>query len=146
MNARLINQKNGFKKGIEIFLSANSLNHGSDNVTSNNESIKAKITTKNDSLKNCCINCLFKEPIALRIPTSLARFSARAVLKLMKLIQANSSTKIPTIPKSHTNVMRPPSGSPFLKSEYKCQSFIGYNKAWYLYSCIPVATSFGTML
>src|SRR5258706_16428234 len=129
MNARLINQKTGFEKGIDIFLSASSLNHGSENVTSSSESTKAKITTKNDSLKNCCINCTFKEPIVLRIPTSLALFSARAVLKFMKLIQAKSSTKIPTIPKSHTNVMRPPSGKPFLKSEYKCQSFMGYNKA-----------------
>src|SRR5689334_20751543 len=129
MNAKFINQKNGFEKGIEIFLSASSLNHGSDNITSNNESMKANSTTKNDSLKNCWINCFFNDPIVLRMPTSFALFSARAVLKFMKLMHANSNTKIPTIPNNHTNVMRPPSGKPFLKSEYKCQSFIGYNKA-----------------
>src|SRR6478735_9461708 len=108
-----------------IFLSDSSLNQESDNTISNNESINDRKTTKNDSLKNCCINWLFKEPTDFRMPTSLARFSERAVLKFIKLMQANSSTKIPTIPKSHTNVMRPPSGRPFLNSEYKCQSFIG---------------------
>src|SRR5450432_2369867 len=129
MNARLNNQNKGFEKGIDIFLSASSLNHESDDKISKSESIKATNTTKNDSLKNCCTSCPFKEPIALRMPTSLARFSARAVLKFIKLMQASNSTKTPTIPKSHTNVMRPPSGKPFLKSEYKCQSFMGYKNA-----------------
>ena len=113
------------EKGIDIFLSASSLNQDNDNKTSSNEMIKARKTTKNDSLKNCCTNCPFIEPKDLRMPTSLARFSERAVLKFIKLIHASSNTKIPTIPKSQTNVMRPPCGSPFLKSEYKCQFFIG---------------------
>jgi hypothetical protein len=46
-NATLISQKKGFERGIDIFLSASSLNHGSDKVTNNNESIKANTTTKN---------------------------------------------------------------------------------------------------
>src|SRR4051794_20892417 len=108
-----------------MFLSESSLNQGRDKNMSRKESIKARNTTKNDSLKNCWINCLFRDPIDLRTPTSLALFSERAVLKFVKLMQAKSSTNIPTIPKSQTKVMRPPDGSPFLNSEYKCQSFIG---------------------
>src|SRR3990170_7382313 len=88
-------QNTGLSKGNAIFLSANSLNQFTNNLTSTMENTKARATNINDSLKNWEINCHFADPTALRTPTSFALFSDRAVLKFIKLIQANSNTKIP---------------------------------------------------
>jgi len=78
-----------------------------------------------DSLKNWLINCPRNEPMALRMPTSLARFSLRAVLRFIKLIQASNKTKPPTREKIHTYCMAPPELTPSLNSEYKCHLLIG---------------------
>src|SRR5687768_18368289 len=60
-------------------------------------SIQAKtnerITTRKDSMKNWYTNCFRIEPIVLRIPTSFALFSDRAVLRFIKLMQASSNTR-----------------------------------------------------
>ncbi len=63
---------------------------------------------------------LLNDPMAFLMPTSLARFSERAVVRFMKLMQASSNTKQPMMPNNHTYVMRPPTFLPFLKSSYKC--------------------------
>ena len=68
---------------------------------------KAQATTNSDSLKNWLISCERTDPTALRIPTSLARFSERAVLKFIKLMQANNSTKTPMMVNSQTYWIRP---------------------------------------
>ena len=65
------------------------------------------------------------EPIDFRMPTSFARFSERAVLKFMKLMQANNNTNTPMMPNNHTNSMRPPTFLPSLKEEYKRHFAIG---------------------
>ena len=72
--------------------------------------------TKTDSLRNCLINWCLSDPTVLRIPTSFALFSLRAVERFMKLIQASISTNTPIIANNQTNCMRPPSALPFLKS------------------------------
>jgi len=66
--------------------------------------------------------------MALRTPTSLARFSERAVLKFMKLIQAKSNTKMPTMPNSQTYSINPPVFTPSFQLDFKCQSAIGCKK------------------
>ena len=47
----------------------------------------AIIVTKNVSLRNWKTNCLFVLPMVLRMPISLARFVACAVVRFIKLIQ-----------------------------------------------------------
>src|SRR6266498_5419154 len=80
-----------------------------------------------DSLKNCSINCFRKQPTALRIPISFARFDERAVLKFMKLIQAISNTTSPNIPNSLTYLIYPPTFFPFSKSVYNVHFDMGNN-------------------
>ena len=46
---------------------------------------------KNVSLKNCPINCKRLLPMVLRMPISLARCDACAVVKLIKLIHPNNN-------------------------------------------------------
>ena len=58
--------------------------------------------------------------MVLRMPTSFARCSLRAVDRFIKLIQASSRTKAPMIPKNQTKRIRPPSGTPKLKSPWRC--------------------------
>src|SRR3989337_2663526 len=110
-------QKYGSAQGKLIRLSATELKYGSIKNTSSTEKIKANAAINMDSLKNWVTNCFRTEPIAFRIPTSLARFSERAVLKFMKLIQASINTKAPMVAKSQTLSIRPPVLNPFLKSE-----------------------------
>src|SRR5882757_8349567 len=67
------------------------------------------------------------------MPTSLARFSDRAVLRFIKLMHARSKTKTPIIPNSQTNSIRPPMFFPFLNSEYRCHLLMGWRKTSGLY-------------
>ena len=71
------------------------------------------------------MSCPRFEPIDFLIPTSVARFSDRAVLKLIKLIHASNKINVPIIPNSHTFSIRPPTCLPFSKSSLKYQSSIG---------------------
>src|SRR5688500_4153526 len=61
----------------------------------------------------------------LRIPTSFARFSERAVLRFMKLMHASSNTNTPVMPIIQTSSTRPPTFLPSSKSEYRCHLLIG---------------------
>ncbi len=81
------------------------------------ETINAKMVTRSDSLKNWRISWPRTEPIAFRMPTSLARFSDRAVDKFIKLMQARISTKMPMMAYSRTNLILPPTLIPPSKSE-----------------------------
>src|SRR5687767_8908072 len=88
--------------GKTIFFEVTWLNQGSNRTTMTEATTKANTTTNSDSPKNCLMICQRLDPTALRIPTSLPLFSERAVLRFMKLIQASSNTKMPTIPNNHT--------------------------------------------
>ncbi len=48
---------------------------------------------KKVSVRNCIISCLMELPIVLRIPISLARWEAWAVVRFIKLMQPNISKK-----------------------------------------------------
>ncbi len=85
-------QKNGLVQGIDIFLSATWLKKGRTICISKTETVNANATIKNDSVKNWATNCFFNEPTAFRMPTSFARFSERAVVRFIKLMQANNNT------------------------------------------------------
>ena len=87
------------------------------------------------------MSCPFWEPMDLRIPTSLALFSDRAVLRFMKLIQAKINTKAPIIPKSQTYVILPPDCLPWSKLLLKYQSSIGRRKILGLY-CTTSSSEF----
>src|SRR5580658_7203646 len=73
-------------------------------------------------------SCRRSDPSVFRIPTSRARFSLCAVLRFIKLIHANSNTKTPIVPNIQTYWIAPPTFTPFLNSEYKCQRLIGNRK------------------
>src|SRR3954466_9809103 len=97
VNASAIDQKIALLHGNSIFLSASLLNTGINRTTKIRENKNEINATKTDSLKNCFINWLRTEPTVLRIPTSFARFSLRAVDRFMKLIHASISTNTPII-------------------------------------------------
>src|ERR1043166_4818115 len=54
---------------------------------------------KNASVRNCRINCVFVEPVTLRMPTSLARLEALAVERFIKLTQARRTMNKAILPK-----------------------------------------------
>jgi hypothetical protein len=110
---------------MDIRLSATPLKNGSMSCTKIRESTNANIATSSDSLKNWAINWLRSEPIALRMPTSLARLSERAVVKFMKLMQASSNTKAPITPYNHTNWSASADVDAVLEFRVQCQSDIG---------------------
>src|SRR6187455_274238 len=83
------------------------------------------------------MSCDRIEPTDLRMPTSLARFSERAVLRFMKLMHASSNTSTPMIPNNQTNSIRPPVFLPSLNSEYKCHLLIGCRNTSGLYLRSP---------
>ena len=58
---------------------------------SNTDKTVAENVSKNVSLKNCITSWPLELPIVLRIPISLDRFEACAVVKLIKLIQPSNS-------------------------------------------------------
>src|SRR5215216_3070362 len=132
MNSPPAIQKYMLDHGIIIFLPAMSLNNGNNRDTTAIASINENNTTTYDSAMNCLISCQRREPIVFRIPTSLALFSLLAVLRFMKLIQASISTKMPTIPNSHTYLMFPPLLTPFLNSLYRFQRLIGCRNTFHL--------------
>src|SRR6185312_1928216 len=118
VKANASSQKTGSSQGKPIDLSDSLLNKGNNKSASNMENrneIKAIIT---DSLRNCPINWLRTDPTVLRMPTSLALFSLRAVERFIKLMQARRITNTPIIEKSQINCMRPPEDFPLLKSLY----------------------------
>src|SRR5688572_12698364 len=98
----LPDQNHGFNHGICICFPARALNQLNEETTMINAKTNARRTTKNDSLKNWPINWDLIDPIDLRMPTSFALFSERAVLRFMKLIHAKINTITPTTPNSHT--------------------------------------------
>src|SRR3954466_12000733 len=102
MKAAQISQKIKLYMGSFISLPERLLNQGRSKLTRTHDAIKENITTKKDSLKNWYTSCLRTEPIVLRIPTSFARFSDRAVLRFMKLMQASSNMNTPIIVTIHT--------------------------------------------
>src|ERR1700692_1717329 len=98
MKAIFTSQKKGLRHKTDICLLATSLKKGSVSCTNSNANANEKKTVNKDSLKNRMSNCLREEPTVLRLPTSLARLSLRAVLRFIKLIQASNNTNIPIIP------------------------------------------------
>src|ERR1700743_3706504 len=73
-----------------------------------------------DSPKNWKISDPLNAPATLRMPTSRARFSLRAVLRFMKLIQAINNISAAIIENVRTVEIRPPETWPFSsKLEYK---------------------------
>ena len=74
------------------------------------------------------MSCSRTEPTVLRIPTSFALFSERAVLRFIKLIQASNNTNTPITANIHTYSIWPPACLPSFHEERKCQSFIGCRK------------------
>jgi hypothetical protein len=76
-----------------MFFSANELKYGSVTATIRIASTTEMRQSNIDSKRNWPTNCIFCPPRVFRIPTSFARFAARAVLKLMKLILAINRTK-----------------------------------------------------
>ena len=82
--------------------------------------------SKIDSPINWTTRDRFCAPTHLRIPTSFALFSLRAVVRFIKLIQAMRRMNAAMIAKSLTNSISPPSSLPFVKFEYKRQRLMGY--------------------
>ena len=64
------------------------LKYGTSSHASNKASIKEKKLYTNDSVKNCLIRLLRREPTTFLMPTSLALPADLAVERLMKLMQA----------------------------------------------------------
>src|ERR1700749_1844402 len=96
---------------------------GSTSWTINMDNKNAAKVIMNDSVKNCTIKSTRDEPMDLRTPTSRARFSARAVDRFTKLIQAIINTRMPMIPNMRTYWIKPSTALPFLNWESKRQSF-----------------------
>ena len=69
------------------------LNVGRINDTNNTDNKHATIENRNDSPKNCEISCERLAPITFRKPISFARFTDRAVERLIKLQQAINKIK-----------------------------------------------------
>ena len=65
------------------------------------------------------------EPNVLRIPTSFALLSDRAVDRFIKLTQAISRMIIPMMENKRTYSIMPPVFFPFLKSLYNLHLYIG---------------------
>jgi hypothetical protein len=107
-------------------LSTRSLKPGRLTSTIINARINARNASKILSPINCVISSLFFAPATLRIPTSFARFSLRAVLKFMKLIQAINKIKAAIIANSFTNSILPPTYWPFSDFEYSQPSANGW--------------------
>src|ERR1700742_2493782 len=118
-------QNQGFVHNTLVSLSEMSLKKGRANWTRSRHKEKEIRVTRTDSLRNWPISCPRTEPIALRMPTSFARFSERAVLRFIKLIQASNNTNTPIAPKSHRYFIWPPTLKPSLNSEYRCQRSMG---------------------
>ena len=108
--------------------SVRALKEGRKTATKINAKTKAKKAMSRDSLKNCPMSCFRLEPMALRTPTSLARFSERAVLKFIKLMQAITKMNRPKMPNSRTYLMNPPVFFPFSNSPNKRHFDIGCRK------------------
>ena len=69
------------------------LNLGRKISTKINERKREKKATTRASPRNCLVICGRTAPMTLRIPTSLARLSDRAVVKFIKLMQAMINMK-----------------------------------------------------
>src|SRR5882757_3434863 len=126
VNTNVQSQNAGLSHGSCIFFPESELNKGSNTITRRIENINDTKATSTLSLKNWRMSWLRNEPTALRMPTSFARFSLRAVLRFIKLMHASSSTNAPIIENNHTNCMAPLVGLPSLNSLYKCHLSIGY--------------------
>src|SRR5882757_318530 len=110
VNANAQIQNAVLSKGSCTFFAANELNNGSRKITRKIENINDTKATSTLSLRNWRMSWLRDEPTVLRMPTSFARFSLRAVLRFIKLMHTSSSTNVPMIENNHTNCMAPPVG------------------------------------
>src|SRR5690606_36443756 len=122
-----IPQNQPFDHRISSFLLATWLNQGSNRSARKIANRNAMQAVKTDSLRNCAIRNCFGEPTVLRMPTSFARFSDRAVLRFMKFMQATNSTNKPMTLNSRTYPMEPPPlpGYRIIPLLFKCQSLMG---------------------
>src|SRR5690348_8148630 len=68
------------------------LNKGNNKWTNTIANKKPTVHKKNDSPRNCIINCFLLLPITLRMPTSLALLTERAIERFTKFIQAINNT------------------------------------------------------
>src|SRR4249920_1844076 len=91
----MIVQNTGLENGMEMLLCVSELKEGSARRTNKRQIPKARQVSKKDSERNWMIRSFLWDPMALRTPTSLALFSERAVVRLMKLIQAINKTSEP---------------------------------------------------
>ncbi len=95
--------------------------------------INARRTTRQDSKKNCLAICHLNDPMAFRMPTSLALFSLLAVLRFIKLMHASINTKMPMAANSQTQRILPPVFMPFLNSLNRFHLLMGCRKTCHLY-------------
>src|SRR5687767_8713982 len=91
----MINQNAVLENGMVMLAPVSVLNQGNDTWTNSSETMNEANVITRDSIKNCITRLLRCEPIVLRIPTSFALFSLRAVEIFMKLMQAIIKTSKP---------------------------------------------------
>ena len=125
----------GWFHGMSMLFSAMVLKNGKASQASIIANMKETTTVRSEPAKNCAISWLRREPIVFRMPTSLARFSLRAVLRFMKLIQANNKMKTPVRPNIVTYLIAPPVFTPSLNSPYRCQLLIGCRNSAGFFFC-----------
>src|SRR4029079_9180679 len=141
VNAMIRDQNSGLAINKLMSLLVSLLKYGSAKNTMTSDKRNAITVMSIDSLKNWPINCLRREPTALRIPISFARFDERAVLRFIKLIQAISNTITPNIPNSLTYLIYPPTFLPFSKSVYNFHFDMGNNSISGLEACIILSSA-----
>src|SRR5450432_1061187 len=107
--------KYGLFNCSSICLPVNWLNDGKSKKTRRTERAVAIKEKASDSAKNWQINCTLEDPITLRSPTSLARFTDWAVAMFIKLMQAIKSIKMATLLNILTYSIRPLTGFPLTK-------------------------------
>ena len=118
-------QNTGLAKSRLSCLCTSELNAGISRKTKIIENTNAMSARIIDSKKNCTISCFLSDPNVLRMPTSLALFSERAVERFMKLTQAINNMMMAIMVNILTYSIMPPIFLPSLKSLYKCHLLIG---------------------
>src|SRR5690349_5782093 len=108
-----MSQKFGLVNGMLISLLISVLKAGNATWTNNTQKNAAIVVTNTDSTRNCRIKDFLCDPIAFLIPTSLALFSDLAVVRLIKLMHAISSTNTPIIVNICTYSIKPAESFPF---------------------------------
>src|SRR4051794_22215476 len=143
----------GFSKpGVSCFFTS-ILKAGKASDTINTPIIAAISANRSDSPINCATSVLLPAPSTFLTPTSLARFSLRAVERFMKLMQAINKMIQAMIENILTySTWPPPVCLPFSNWSYKCQSFmlnkkgraieVGSRCCMKLYSCLFTCAGF----